>query len=57
METHRIKLKYQQLFQKFGNRPEAVQWADKETQYKRFEILSSIVPPKERSKKGGAGRP
>ncbi len=34
---------YQKLYQTHGNAPGAVQWADVETQYKRFEILSRVT--------------
>ena len=37
-----IKKHYEELFTRYGDSPEAVQWSDKGTQHKRFEILSGI---------------
>lgn len=37
-----IKKHYKTLFNQYGNAPESVQYSDKKTQYKRFEILSEI---------------
>lgn len=42
MNSEAIVKHYQELYHKHGNAPESVQWADKETQYQRFEILSKI---------------
>lgn len=39
-----IKKHYQDLFRKHGNKSESVQYSDKESHYKRFEILSQIDP-------------
>ncbi len=42
MNSEAIVKHYQELYSEHGNAPESVQWADEETQYKRFEILSKI---------------
>lgn len=42
MNSEAIVKHYQELYRKYGNAPESVQWADEGTQYKRFEILSKI---------------
>jgi SAM-dependent methyltransferase len=40
--NNKIKKHYQDLFRKFGNKSESVQYTDKASHYKRFEILSQI---------------
>lgn len=40
--NNEIKKHYQELFRKHGNKSESVQYTDKESQYKRFEILTQI---------------
>jgi len=42
LNTESIVKHYQKLYKTHGNAPESVQWANAETQYKRFEILSGI---------------
>lgn len=37
-----IKKHYESLYIKHGDSPEAVQWSDKDSQYKRFQILSEV---------------
>lgn len=39
-----VKSHYQQLFERYGDSPRAVQWGDLETQKARFEILAQIAP-------------
>jgi len=39
-----LKTYYQNLFQKFGATPKAVQHVSQASQYKRFEILTSVAP-------------
>jgi hypothetical protein len=39
-----LKLHYKELFDKYGVNPKSVQYTDKATQIKRFEILSQIDP-------------
>jgi SAM-dependent methyltransferase len=40
--NEKIKQHYKELFKKHGNKSESVQYSDKDTQYKRFEILTQI---------------
>lgn len=39
-----IKKHYQQLFAQHGDSPDAVQYTDRITQFKRFEVLSQVAP-------------
>lgn len=39
-----IKKHYQQLFAQHGDSPDAVQYSDRITQFKRFEVLSQVAP-------------
>ena len=39
-----IKKHYQELFKKYGDSAESVQYSDKVTQFKRFEILNQVAP-------------
>ncbi len=40
-----IKKHYKELYKIHGPGPQAVQWSNQETQYKRFEILADIIEP------------
>lgn len=39
-----IKAHYKELFTRHGDSPDAVQYTDKATQFKRFEILTQVAP-------------
>lgn len=38
---------YSELFRKYGDSPQSVQLADRETQYRRFEVLTRQIPRNE----------
>lgn len=42
--NEKIKEHYKELFDKYGDSAEAVQYTDHKSQFKRFEILASIAP-------------
>ena len=42
MDSKSLIKHYQKLYHEFGASAKAVQWADKQTQYKRFDVLSAV---------------